>query len=182
MHSVLCREEPIAETEHCDIESLALMTKQMLLKDLLGYCCSQVKVDWLLFDSHKINPFPYRLSQVLIFFIYEPNQAHPLTDSAQVLLKVQIRQLSWVTYELGAVAVAGGAVLRDLLGSEEEYEGLQARSSRGNVVRTVSSEAKPGSVFSPAATAADPQPAVDSSEAKISDTGNLTVGVCLRMT
>lgn len=37
------------------------------------------------------------------------------------------RQLSWVTYELGAVAAAGGAVLRDLLGSEEEYEGLQAR-------------------------------------------------------
>lgn len=56
------------------------------------------------------------------------------------------------------------------------------RSPRGNVVRTVSSEAKPGSVFSPAATAADPQPAVDSSEAKISDMGNLKVGVCLRMT
>lgn len=48
--------------------------------------------------------------------------------------------------------------------------------------RAVSSEAKAGSVFSPAATAADPQPAVDSSEAKISDMGNLKVGVCLRMT
>ena len=63
----------------------------------LKYICwfsfkqNQVEVgNGFIYQSHKINPFPYRLSQVLILSFYESNQAHPLTENSYALLKVQI--------------------------------------------------------------------------------------------